>query len=62
MFRLHKAYCGKGGYPAVFDNIGSPYKLIIDMASMADSTDVATDCISLNYQKIKTVDMTVDGC
>jgi len=52
----HKTYCGKGGYPAVFDNTASPFRLVIDIASVADAIDAATDYIGRQYKKTKTTD------
>lgn len=45
----HRTYDGKGGYPAAFDNTASPYRFVIDLISISDSTDAATDIIGRNY-------------
>lgn len=50
----HKSYDGKSGYPDNFDNVRSPYRFIIDLISICDSTDAATDIIGRNYTKGKT--------
>lgn len=45
----HKTYDGKGGYPYNFDNTASPYRILIDLISISDSTDAATDILGRNY-------------
>ncbi len=45
----HKTYDGKGGYPYDFDNTASPYRIIIDLISISDSADAATDITGRNY-------------
>lgn len=45
----HKTYDGKGGYPYSFDNTASPYRILIDLISISDSTDAATDILGRNY-------------
>ncbi len=45
----HKYYDGNGGYPEDFENTRSPYKPIIDLISVADSIDAATDILGRNY-------------
>lgn len=45
----HKTYDGKGGYPYTFDNTASPYRILIDLIAIADSTDAATDITGRNY-------------
>ena len=49
MIGHHKTFDGKGGYPMSFDNLKSPYKFAIDLISIADSTDAATDILGRNY-------------
>ena len=49
MLGHHKSYDGKFGYPANFDNTKSDYKIIIDLISIADSIDAATDVLGRNY-------------
>ncbi len=51
----HKSYDGKFGYPNDFDNLSSPVKLIIDIVSIADSIDAATDSIGRSYAHEKTL-------
>ena len=45
----HKTYDGKGGYPADFDNTASEKKTMIDLITIADCTDAATDLLGRNY-------------
>jgi len=45
----HKTYDGKGGYPESFDNTASPIRFVIDLISIADSMDAATDVLGRNY-------------
>ncbi len=49
----HKSYDGKFGYPDDFNNLESPVKLIIDMISIADSIDAATDSVGRSYANEK---------
>ncbi len=49
----HKSYDGKTGYPASFNNLLSPYKAIIDLITVADCVDAATDILGRNYVKGK---------
>lgn len=45
----HKTYDGTWGYPTDFDNVASPYKILIDLISISDSADAATDILGRNY-------------
>ena len=49
----HKWYNGKGGYPASFDNVSSPYRLLIDILTICDCADAATDYFGRNYRNSK---------
>lgn len=49
----HKWYNGKGGYPASFDNVSSPYRILIDLLTICDCTDAATDYFGRNYRNSK---------
>lgn len=49
----HKWYNGKGGYPASFDNLASPWKACIDLVTLADCIDAATDFFGRNYRRNK---------
>lgn len=44
----HKTFDGKG-YPSSFDNTASDKKVYIDLISIADSIDAATDRLGRNY-------------
>lgn len=45
----HKSYDGKTGYPAEYDNTKADYRLIVDIITIADSIDAATDSTGRNY-------------
>ncbi len=49
----HKSYDGKLGYPEDFDNTASPYRFLIDLITISDSTDAATDILGRNYTEGK---------
>ena len=49
----HRFYDGKGGYPMDFDNTTSRFRKIIDIVTIADCLDAATDCYSRNYKTPK---------
>ena len=51
----HVWYDGSQGYPEHFDVIQSPYKAIIDVVSVADSLDAATDSVGRSYRQGKTL-------
>ena len=53
MMGHHKSYDGKSGYPEEFDNTASPLRFVIDLVSIADSMDAATDLLGRNYAKGK---------
>ena len=48
-----KSYDGAFGYPADFDNTASPQKIFIDIISICDSLDAATDHLGRNYATAK---------
>lgn len=50
----HKSFDGKTGYPADFDNTKSPVKIFIDLITICDSLDAATDTLGRNYTSAKT--------
>ena len=52
----HKWYNGKGGYPASFDNVRSPYHLLIDILTLGDCMEAATSHLGRNYRRRKTCD------
>jgi len=56
IFGHHLWYDGTKGYPKEFDNTSSKYKFIIDMVSVADSIDAATDNIGRTYARAITLE------
>ena len=52
----HKWYNGKGGYPDNFDNTKSPVKIMIDIITLCDCMQAATEKIGRNYKRQKTYD------
>ena len=52
----HKFYNGKGGYPNNFDNTASPERFMIDIITVCDCLDAATDQYGRNYHQAKTTD------
>lgn len=50
----HKSYDGKSGYPESFDNTASLVRVVIDIVTIADCIDAATDTLGRNYQNGKT--------
>lgn len=49
----HKTYDGQYGYPMEFDNVHAPDKILIDIVSICDSLDAATDYLGRSYAKNK---------
>ncbi len=49
----HKSYDGNFGYPREFDNRESEVKTIIDIITIADSIDAATDSVGRSYANKK---------
>ena len=49
----HKWYDGKGGYPEDFDNTKSPVRFFIDIVSLSDCLQAATEKIARNYRYAK---------
>ena len=45
----HRSFDGKAGYPATFDNTASPVKAVIDLITICDTIDAATDRLGRNY-------------
>lgn len=56
----HRTYDGKGGYPAQFDNTASPIRPFIDIISVCDSLDAATDQMGRNYAQAKDFDTVLE--
>jgi len=53
MLGHHKTYDGLGGYPNEFNNLNSKFKIAIDLITIADSIDAATDVLGRNYSRGK---------
>lgn len=49
----HKSYNGAFGYPDSFDNTASPLRMFIDIITICDSLDAATDTLGRNYAEPK---------
>lgn len=56
----HKWYNGKGGYPEDFDNAKSPKRILIDIITLSDCMQAATEHIGRNYKEGKTFDMVME--
>ena len=52
----HLWYDGSRGYPLDFKAADSPYKTIIDIVTVADCMDAATDRVGRSYSKGKTIE------
>lgn len=52
----HKWYNGECGYPAEFDNTKSDIRLLIDILTISDCLQAATERLSRNYRDGKTLD------
>lgn len=50
----HKSYDGLSGYPASFDNTKSEVRTVIDLITICDCLDAATDNLGRNYSTAKT--------
>ena len=50
----HRFFDGSAGYPEDFDNVSSKIRIVIDIVTIADCTDAATDILGRNYAKGKT--------
>ena len=49
----HKFYDGTDGYPKNFDNTASDYRIIIDLITLCDCLDAASDHLGRNYKASK---------
>lgn len=56
----HKWYNGEGGYPASFNNVLSPWRPMIDLVTICDCIDAATDYLDRNYRVPKSLDQVVE--
>ncbi len=52
----HKFYDGSAGYPMEFDNTKSQYRIIIDLITICDCIDAATDHLGRNYKRAKSLE------
>ena len=55
----HRSFDGKSGYPMEFDNTASGKKIFIDILTIADCMDAATDMLGRNYAEGKTFDTVI---
>ncbi len=56
----HKWYNGECGYPAYFDNTKSDIRLLIDILTISDCLQAATERLSRSYKDGKTLDKMMD--
>lgn len=49
----HKWYNGKGGYPSDFDNTKLPFRFMIDIITLCDCMQAATERVGRNYKQEK---------
>lgn len=56
----HKWYNGKGGYPEDFDNTKSPKRILIDIITLSDCMQAATERVGRNYKEGKTFYMVME--
>lgn len=56
----HKWYDGTKGYPMSFDNTKSPIQIMIDIITICDCLEAATDAIGRNYKPDKVFKMLID--
>lgn len=60
MLGHHKWYNGKGGYPDDFDNTKSPKRILIDIVTLSDCLQAATERIGRNYKGDKNFDTVME--
>ena len=56
----HKWYNGKGGYSEDFDNTKSPKRILIDIITLSDCMQAATERIGRNYKSGKNFDRVME--
>lgn len=56
----HKWYNGKGGYPSDFDNTKSPYRFMIDILTLCDCMQAATERVGRNYKQEKSFEKVME--
>ena len=60
MLGHHKWYNDSEGYPKEFCNSGYPKKVLVDIVSICDSLEAATNHIGRNYRKVKPFSTIID--
>lgn len=56
----HKWYNSKGGYPSDFDNTQSPYRFMIDIITLCDCMQAATERVGRNYKQEKSFEKVME--
>ena len=56
----HRWYNGKGGYPNDFDNTKSPYRFMIDIITLCDCMQAATERVGRNYKQEKSFEKVME--
>lgn len=56
----HKWYNGKGGYPNDFNNTKSPYRFMIDILTLCDCMQAATERVGRNYKQEKSFEKVME--
>ncbi len=56
----HKWYNGEGGYPEYFDNTKSPIRPLIDILTISDCLQAATEKVGRNYKSTNTLNSMMD--
>ncbi|MEE3409241.1 MAG: hypothetical protein VZQ95_07620, partial [Erysipelotrichaceae bacterium] len=56
----HKWYDDSAGYPEDFSLKDSPFEPLVDIVTVADCMDAATDSIGRSYNRGKTLDEYID--
>lgn len=56
----HKWYNGKGGYPSDFDNTKSPFRFMIDIITLCDCMQAATERVGRNYKQEKSFEKVME--
>ncbi|MCL2350158.1 MAG: HD domain-containing protein [Defluviitaleaceae bacterium] len=59
VMRGHHKWHNNQGYPESFDNAPLPYKFAIDLISIADSIEAATDNLGRSYARALTLDQVI---
>lgn len=56
----HRWYDGSAGYPMWYDNTKSPIRILVDILTVADCLEAATNRLSRNFRRFKSFDETID--